>query len=150
MVCLPTHICVTRPQWVNYVLHISGNIPKLTALKPWFEPFFIWKMNMLCVADYPTPWLHMINTYFYFSDLIVTDIILTYSASALTWITDGWNLVFVPIDKILHMTRVRDRMCFAPEAVRGRGGISVKNTRLGDNIIFNRNWKIPKLHTTNL
>ena len=23
--------------------------------------------------------------------------------------------------------------------VRGRGGISVKNTRLGDNIIFNRN-----------
>ena len=34
--------------------------------------------------------------------------------------------------------------------IRGRGGISVKNTRLGDNIIFNRNWKIPKLHTNNL
>ena len=34
--------------------------------------------------------------------------------------------------------------------LRGRGGISVKNTRLGDNIIFNRNWKIPKLLTNNL
>ena len=36
------------------------------------------------------------------------------------------------------------------QRIRGRGGISVKNTRLGDNIIFSRNWKIPKLHTNNL
>ena len=50
--------------------------------------------------------------------------------------------------KIQDATRTYYNTTYA--CVRGRGGISVKNTRLCDNIIFNRNWKFPKLHTNNL
>ena len=38
IVSLPTHICVTRPQWVNTFETILGNKPTSRIYHTWFEP----------------------------------------------------------------------------------------------------------------